>query len=119
LHVYVLTLIVTNHQICDRLFAAWLFVCNPQKLQFTQVVKLDQVRRSDVGLDPAYQLAQDFLVMVTKRQADVLDRYFTEARRSDIAEESGRSPFFSSVAEKAGTRCSCSLTSCSNANQIR
>ena len=66
--------------------AAWLFVCNPQKLRLTQVVKLDQVRRFEEELETAYQLAQDFRVMVTKRQADVLDRWLAEAKRSGIAE---------------------------------
>ena len=55
--------------------AAWLFACNPQKLRLTQVVKLDRLRRSEEGLETAYQLAQDFRVMVTKRQEAVLDRW--------------------------------------------
>jgi transposase len=66
--------------------AAWLFACNPQKLQLTQVVKLDQVRRFDEGYETAYQLAQDFRVMVTKRQEGTLSRWLTEAKQSGIAE---------------------------------
>lgn len=66
--------------------AAWLFACNPQKLRLTQVVKLDQVRRCDEGYETAYQLAQDFRVMVTKRQEGTLPRWLTEAKQSGITE---------------------------------
>jgi transposase len=66
--------------------AAWLFACNPQKLRLTQVVKLDRVRRSDEGYETAYQLAQDFRVMVTKRQEGAFHRWLKEARGSGIAE---------------------------------
>jgi transposase len=66
--------------------AAWLFVCNPQKLRLTQVVKLDHLRRSEEGLETAYQLAQDFRIMVTKQQQDVLPRWLQEAKASGIAE---------------------------------
>lgn len=65
---------------------AWLFACNPQKLRLGQVVKLDHLRRSEEGLETAYQLAQDFRVMVTKRQEAVLDRWLKEAKGSGIAE---------------------------------
>ena len=66
--------------------AAWLFVCNPQKLRISQAVRLDHLRvtHEDVGL--AYQLAQDFRVMVTKRQVHVLGRWLEEAKASDIKE---------------------------------
>lgn len=66
--------------------AAWLFACNPQRLRLAQVVKLDRVRRSEEELETAYQLAQDFRVMVTRRQQDVLDRWLAEAKGSGIAE---------------------------------
>jgi transposase len=66
--------------------AAWLFASNPQKLRLTQAVKLDQVRRSDERLEAAYQLAQDFRVMVTRRQEDALPRWLNEAKGSGIAE---------------------------------
>jgi transposase len=66
--------------------AAWLFACNPQRLRLAQVVKLDRVRRSEEELETVYQLAQDFRVMVTRRQADVLDRWLTEAKGSGITE---------------------------------
>ncbi len=50
------------------------------------MVKLDHVRRSDEEWETAYQLAQDFRVMVTRRQHNVLDRWLTEAKSSSIAE---------------------------------
>ncbi len=66
--------------------AAWLFACNPQKLRISQAVRLDHLRvtHEDVGL--AYQLAQDFRVIVTKRQVPVLGRWLEEAKASDIKE---------------------------------
>ncbi len=66
--------------------AAWLFACNPQKLRLTQVFKLDHVRRSEEELEIAYQLAQDFRVMVTRQQEANLGRWLKEAQDSGIAE---------------------------------
>jgi len=66
--------------------AAWLFVCNPQKLRISQAVRLDHLRVTNEDLGLAYQLAQDFRVMVTKRQVHVLGRWLEEAKASDIKE---------------------------------
>ncbi len=49
-------------------------------------MKLDRVRRSDEGYETAYQLVQDFRVMVTKRQEGALPRWLKEAKGSGIAE---------------------------------
>ena len=66
--------------------AAWLFVCNPQKLRISQVVRIDHLRVTDEELGLAYQLAQDFRVMVTQRQVPVLGRWLEEAKASGIKE---------------------------------
>lgn len=66
--------------------AAWLFVCNPQKLRRSQAVRLDHLRVTNEDLGLAYQLAQDFRVMVTTRQVHVLGRWLEEAKASDIKE---------------------------------
>jgi len=66
--------------------AAWLFVCNPQKLRISQAVRLDHLRVANEDLGLAYQLAQDFRVMVTKRQVHILGRWLEEAKASDIKE---------------------------------
>jgi len=66
--------------------AAWLFVCNPQKLRIAQAVRLDHLRVTHEDLGLAYQLAQDFRVMVTKRQVHVLGRWLEKAKASDIKE---------------------------------
>ena len=66
--------------------AAWLFVCNPQKLRISQAVRLDHLRVTHEDLGLAYQLAQDFRVMVTKRQVHVLGRWLEEAKASGIKE---------------------------------
>lgn len=66
--------------------AAWLFVCNPQKLRIFQAARLDHLRVTNEDLGLAYQLAQDFRMMVTKRQAHVLGRWLEEAKASGIKE---------------------------------
>ncbi|MBV9230996.1 MAG: ISL3 family transposase [Chloroflexi bacterium] len=66
--------------------AAWLFVCNPQKLRIPQARRLDYLRVTDEELGLAYQLAQDFRMMVTKRQVTVLGRWLEEAKTSGIKE---------------------------------
>ena len=60
--------------------AAWLFVCDPQKLRISQVVHLDHLRVANEDLESVYQLAQDFRVMVTKRHVHVLGRWLHEDR---------------------------------------
>ncbi len=49
-------------------------------------MRLDSLRVMDEDLGPAYQLAQDFRVMVTKRQESVLSRWLEEAKASGIKE---------------------------------
>jgi len=66
--------------------AAWLCVCNPQKLRLSQAVRLDHLRVTNEDLELTYQLAQDFRVMVTKRHVHVLGRWLEEAKASDIKE---------------------------------
>jgi transposase len=66
--------------------AAWLFVCNPQKLRILQAVRVDHLRVTNEDLGLAYQLAQDFRVMVTKRQVSVLGRWLEGAKTSGIKE---------------------------------
>ncbi|HEY6408145.1 MAG TPA: transposase, partial [Ktedonobacteraceae bacterium] len=66
--------------------AAWLFVCDPRKLRFSQVVRLDHLRRGDEELEQVYQLTQDFRTMVTKLQVTVLGRWVEEAKTSGIKE---------------------------------
>jgi transposase len=66
--------------------AAWLFVCKPQKLRLSQVVRLDHLRVTHEELGLAYQLAQDFRMMVTQRQVNVLPRWLDEAKASGIKE---------------------------------
>ena len=66
--------------------AAWLFVCTPQKLRLSQARRLDHLRVTHEDLGLAYQLAQDFRVMVTKRQAPVLGRWLEETKASGIKE---------------------------------
>ena len=66
--------------------AAWLFACNPHKLRISQALRLDHLRVTHEDLGLAYQLAQDFRAMVTKRQAPVLGCWLEEAKASGIKE---------------------------------
>jgi transposase len=66
--------------------AAWLFVCNPRKLRFAQVVRVDHLRRVDEELELVYQLTQDFRTMVTQQRVTVLGRWLEEAKTSGIKE---------------------------------
>jgi transposase len=66
--------------------AAWLFACNPHKLRLSQAVRLDSLRVTHEDLGLAYQLAQDFRTMVTKRQVHVLGRWLEDAKASGIKE---------------------------------
>jgi transposase len=81
---------ITTRSVAQRAFsareAAWLFACNPQTLRISQAVRLDHLRVTNEDLGLAYQLAQDFRVMVTKRQAPVLGRWLEEAKASGIKE---------------------------------
>ncbi|HEU5383197.1 MAG TPA: ISL3 family transposase [Ktedonobacteraceae bacterium] len=75
-----------SHDVLSAREAAWLFVSNPQKLRFSQVVRLDHLRRMDEKLAFLYQLTQDFRAMVTLRQEAVLGRWLEEAKSSGIKE---------------------------------
>jgi transposase len=66
--------------------AAWLFVCNPQKLRISQAIRLDHLRVTNEDLGLAYQLAQDFRMRVTKLQMTVLPRWLEEGKASGIKE---------------------------------
>ncbi len=66
--------------------AAWLFVCNPRKLKLRQVRQLDPLRRLEEELELAYQLTQDFRVMVTHRCSHMLGPWLAEVKSSGIPE---------------------------------
>jgi transposase len=66
--------------------AAWLFVCNPRKLKFRQVLALEPIRLHDDELGKAYHLAQDFRTMVTQRHVAMLEPWLKEVRESKIPE---------------------------------
>ncbi len=66
--------------------AAWLFVCNPRKLKCRQCWQLEPLRLGDEEMAQAYQLVQDFRMMVTQRQVAFLGRWLKEARESAIPE---------------------------------
>ncbi|GAC1565878.1 MAG: ISL3 family transposase [Ktedonobacteraceae bacterium] len=66
--------------------AAWLFVRNPRKLKFRQVLALESIRLYEDELGKAYHLAQDFRTMVTQRRVGMLEPWLKEVRESAIPE---------------------------------
>jgi transposase len=64
--------------------AAWLFVCPPPQLTLSQVRQLDPLRRRDDELGKAYELVQDFRMMVTQRQVAYLARWIDDAKANEL-----------------------------------
>jgi transposase len=66
---------------------AWLFVCHPEKL--TEQQQLEIVCRAGDDLQHVYTLAQDFVTMITKPQADAFEPWLQRVQQSDIASLQG------------------------------
>jgi transposase len=68
---------------------AWLFVCQPEKLTERQQKQLEIVCRAGDDLQHVYTLAQDFVTMITKPQADAFEPWLQRAQQSGIASLQG------------------------------
>ena len=68
---------------------AWLFVCHPEKLTERQQQQLEIVCRAGDDLQHAYTLAQDFVTMITKPQAEAFEPWLQRVQQSDIASLQG------------------------------
>jgi len=68
---------------------AWLFVCPPEKLTERQQKQLEIVCRAGEDLQQVYTLAQDFVTMITKPQAEAFEPWLQRAQQSGIASLQG------------------------------
>jgi transposase len=64
---------------------AWLFVCHPHKLTERQHKQLEIVCQAGSDFQHVYELAQEFVTMVTQQQAGVFEGWLQRAEHSSIA----------------------------------
>jgi transposase len=64
---------------------AWLFVCCPEKLTERQQKQVETVRQAGADFEHVYALAQDFVRMITKPQAEAFEGWLQRAEQSGIA----------------------------------
>ena len=68
---------------------AWLFVCQPHKLTQRQRKQLEIVCQAGLDFQHVYELAQEFVTMVTQHQAEVFEAWLQRAEHSGIASLKG------------------------------
>jgi len=66
--------------------ASWLFVSQAGKLDEQQTQHVGQMRAGHPDLERAYQLSQEFVMMLSERRAADLDKWLTQAERSGLPE---------------------------------
>ena len=66
--------------------AAFLFVRKPEKLDEKQRKYVEQIRQGHRDLEVAYQLGQEFVMMLAERRDTDLDTWLTQAERSGLPE---------------------------------
>jgi transposase len=66
--------------------ASWLFVSQTGKLDTKQKRHVGQIRAGHPDLETAYQLSQDFVMMLAERREADLDTWLTQAERSGLPE---------------------------------
>jgi len=66
--------------------AVSLFMRRPDTLEELQREHLAAFRQADPSLDTTYQLAQDFLLMMRKREGERLDRWLAQVHQSQLPE---------------------------------
>jgi len=66
--------------------ASWLFVSQAGKLTEKQKQHIGQIRAGDPDLERAYQLGQDFVMMLAERREADLDTWLTQAAHSGLPE---------------------------------
>jgi transposase len=66
--------------------ASWLFVSQPGKLNEKQKQHVGQIRAGHSDLERAYQLSQDFVMMLADRREADLDTWLTQAAHSGLPE---------------------------------
>jgi transposase len=66
--------------------ASWLFVSQAGKLDAKQTQHVGQIRAAHPDLETAYQLSQEFVMMLAERREEDLDSWLTQAQRSGLPE---------------------------------
>ena len=66
--------------------ASWLFVSQAGKLDEKQTQHVGQIRAAHPDLERAYQLSQDFVIMLAERREGDLDSWLTQAEHSGLPE---------------------------------
>ncbi len=66
--------------------ASWLFVSQAGKLDAKQKQQVEQIRAGHPDLERAYQLSQEFVMMLAERREADLDTWLTQAERSGLPE---------------------------------
>jgi transposase len=66
--------------------AIWLFVRDPNKLEQIEREDLASISQASAPLKKAYDLLQDFLSMVHKREGQRLDAWLTKVAESGLPE---------------------------------
>jgi transposase len=66
--------------------ASWLFVSQAGKLDAKQKPHVKQIRAGHPDLERAYQLSQEFVMMLAERREADLDSWLTQAERSGLLE---------------------------------
>jgi transposase len=66
--------------------AVWLFMCRPEKLDEAGQEDLTAFCLANKQLDTTYQLVQDFLLMMHKREGERLDAWLTQVHESRLPE---------------------------------
>jgi transposase len=66
--------------------ASWLFVSQSGKLDEKQKQQVGQIRAGHPDLERAYQLSQDFVMMLAERRGADLDAWLTQAEHSGLPE---------------------------------
>ncbi len=66
--------------------ASWLFVSQAGKLDEKQTQHVGQIRAGHPDLERAYQLSQDFVIMLAERREGDLDSWLTQAEHSGLPE---------------------------------
>ena len=66
--------------------ASWLFVSQAGKLDEQQKQQIGQIRAGHPDLERAYQLSQEFVMMLAERQEADLESWLTQAEHSGLPE---------------------------------
>ncbi len=68
---------------------AWLFVCKPEKLTEQQQKRVEIVCQAGIDFQQIYELAQDFVAMITEQKAESFEVWLQRVEHRDFASLKG------------------------------